>query len=141
MGIGINAEQQLGDDVGLFFRAMYADGKSEVYSYTSSDRSISLGGIVKGDRWNRPKDAVGIGFQQGWISNQHAQFLNMGGVDGFIGDGKINAAPERVAEIYYKVHAFTSTWLTLDYQHIMNPAYNADRGDVDIYGIRAHFEF
>jgi len=34
-----------------------------------------------------------------------------------------------------------STWLSLDYQHLANPAYNADRGPVDIYGGRVHFEF
>ena len=28
-----------------------------------------------------------------------------------------------------------------DYQHITNPAYNADRGPVDIFGGRLHAEF
>ena len=32
-------------------------------------------------------------------------------------------------------------WLTLDYQRVENPAYNADRGPVTIYGFRLHAEF
>jgi len=31
--------------------------------------------------------------------------------------------------------------LTFDYQYLANPAYNADRGPVNIYNTRVHFEF
>lgn len=141
MGIGLNLEQQIFDDVGLFFRGMYSDGKSEVYSYTSTDRSISLGALVKGTRWDRRKDTVGIGYAQGWLSNQHAKYLGMGGIDGFIGDGKINYHPEQVVDIFYSFNVWNALWLTADYQHIANPAYNADRGPVDIYAARIHLEF
>jgi len=141
MGIGINMEQKVTDDLGLFFRGMYSDGKTEVFSYTSSDRSLSFGAQIKGLRWGRVKDSVGIGYAESWISKEHAAYLGMGGVDGFIGDGKINYRSETVMDIYYQFHAFQSTWLSLDYQYIANPAYNADRGPVDIYGGRVHFEF
>ncbi len=43
VGIGINIEQQVLDDVGLFFRGMYSDGKTEVFSYYL-DRQIDLTG-------------------------------------------------------------------------------------------------
>jgi len=33
-----------------------------------------------------------------------------------------------------------STWVSVDYQHITNPGYNAVRGPVDIYGVRVHVE-
>lgn len=141
MGIGINLEQQIFDDVGLFFRGMYSDGKTEVYSYTSTDRSISLGTIVKGTRWGRHKDSVGLGYGVGWLSGQHVQYLAMGGIDGFIGDGKINYSPEQVVDLFYSYNVWNSLWLTADYQHIANPAYNADRGPVDVYAVRAHLEF
>ena len=68
-------------------------------------------------------------------------YLNMGGVDGFIGDGKINYQPEQVVDLYYQCHIFSSTWVALDYQHIANPAFNADRGPLDIYSAKIHFEF
>jgi hypothetical protein len=141
MGIGINMEQGITQDIGVFFRGMYSDGKTEVYSYTSSDRSISFGTAIKGLRWGRAKDTLGIGYAQSWISKQHADYLDLGGIDGFIGDGKINYKPERVVDLYYQWHVISSTWVTLDYQHLANPAYNADRGPVDIYNARVHFEF
>ena len=141
MGIGINLEQQVTDDMGLFFRGMYSDGRTEVYSYTSTDRSISLGALVKGSRWHREKDLFGVGFAQGWLSSSHVTYLGMGGIDGFIGDGAINYRPERVVDIFYSYSLFNSVWVSLDYQHIDNPAYNADRGPVNMYGARAHVEF
>ena len=141
MGIGINMEQAITEDIGVFFRGMYSDGKTEVYSYTSADRSISFGAAMKGFRWGREKDSVGLGYAQSWISDQHAAYLNLGGIDGFIGDGRINNKPEQVVDLYYQWHVIKSSWLSFDYQHLNNPAYNADRGPVNIFGVRAHFEF
>jgi len=141
MGIGINWEQQVWDDVGLFFRGMWSDGNTEVYSYTSTDRSVSLGALVQGTRWGRPRDSFGIGYGQGWLSSAHVSYLGMGGIDGFIGDGAINYRPEKVVNLFYSYSLFSSTWLTADYQHIENPGYNADRGPVDVYGARVHVEF
>ncbi len=141
MGIGVNMEQAVSEDLGLFFRGMVSDGKTEVYSYTSSDSSLSIGGLLKGSRWGREKDTTGIGYAASFLSSQHIAYLNLGGIDGFIGDGKINYKPEQVLDIFYKYHFIKSTWLSLDYQHIANPAYNADRGPVDIYSGRVHFEF
>ena len=141
MGIGVNLEQQLFDDLGLFFRGMYSDGNTEVYSYTSSDQSISLGGILKGNHWGRKNDTVGLGYAAAWLSNQHVQYLALGGIDGFIGDGKINYSPEQVVDLFYNFNVWNEIWLAADYQHIMNPAYNADRGPVDVYSAKIHVEF
>jgi len=141
MGIGMNLEQQLWDDLGLFFRGMYSNGQTEVYSYTSTDRSISLGGILKGTRWGRRKDSTGLGYAAGFLSQAHVQYLGLGGIDGFIGDGKINYSPEQVVDWFYSYHVWNEIWLTADYQYIVNPAYNADRGPVNIFSARMHVEF
>jgi hypothetical protein len=141
MGIGINLEQEVLDDVGVFLRGMYSDGKTEVYSYTSTDRSIAFGALANGSRWKRSKDLLGAGFAAGWISSQHAKYLNMGGIDGFIGDGRIKARAEHVVDIFYSVNVLHSLWVTADYQHISNPGFNADRGPVNVYGLRVHAEF
>lgn len=141
MGIGLNLEQQLWDDLGLFFRGMYSDGQTEVYSYTSTDRSISMGGILKGTRWGRPKDSTGLGYAAGFLSKEHIQYLALGGIDGFIGDGKINYSPEQVVNWFYSYNVWNEIWLTADYQYIVNPAYNSDRGPVDIFAGRIHVEF
>jgi high affinity Mn2+ porin len=141
MGIGINLEQEITDDVGIFFRGMYSDGKTEVYAYTSSDRSISLGTLIKGTRWGRSKDLFGVGYVQNMISQAHAEYLSMGGIDGFVGDGKLNYKPERAFNVFYSVNLLSSLWLTGDYQLLANPAFNADRGPVDIYSAKMHVEF
>jgi high affinity Mn2+ porin len=141
MGLGINLEQQLSDDLGVFLRGMYSDGQTEVYSFTSTDRSLSFGALSRGSLWHRAADSAGAAFGLGWISSVHAAYLNMGGIDGFIGDGKINQAAESVLELFYSLNVTPSLWLTADYQHITNPAYNADRGPVEIFGGRLHSEF
>jgi hypothetical protein len=140
LGIGVSIEQRIVDDLGVFFRGMYSDGRTEVYSYTSTDRSIAFGAIAKGGHWRRAADSVGIGWAQGWISSAHAQYLNMGGVDGFIGDGKLNQASEQAVEGFYSFNLGSAAFFSVDYQHIWNPGYNADRGPVNILGGRLHVE-
>ena len=141
IGLGVSLEQSVTQDIGAFFRAMKSDGKTEVYAYTSTDSSMSLGAIMKGARWGRTQDSVGLGYAQNWLSAQHIAYLNMGGIDGFIGDGRISYKPEKAFEAYYKVGVNRHLWLTFDFQHIDNPAYNSDRGPVTMYGVRLHAEF
>ena len=49
--------------------------------------------------------------------------------------------PERILESYYSLGLIKATTLTLDYQYIQNPAYNADRGPVSIGTVRLHAAF
>ncbi|HWL84769.1 MAG TPA: carbohydrate porin [Polyangiaceae bacterium] len=141
MGIGLNIEQHVTDDIGVFFRGMVSDGNTEVYAFTSTDRSVSFGATAKGSLWHRPLDVTGIGLGMGWISQAHADYLRMGGIDGFIGDGNIQASMESVFDIFYSVSVASAVWLSADYQHLTHPAFNADRGPVDIAGARVHAEF
>ena len=141
VGLGINLEQWITEDVGMFFRGMVSDGRSEVYAYTSSDRSLSFGAVAKGTPWHRPFDQVGVGFALGWISQAHADYLKAGGVDGFIGDGALTRGAESVLDLFYSYNLLKTIWLSADYQHIVNPAFNADRGPVNVIGMRAHAEF
>ena len=140
-GIGVFAEQYIGHDIGVFSRAMYADGKSEVDAYTSDDRSATFGVLAKGSSWSRPKDVVGIGGNLGWVSNIHAKYLGMGGVDGFVGDGAIKAAAEKSLDLFYAASFLKMYWLSGDYQHIVDPGFNAARGPVNIFTVRIHAEF
>lgn len=76
------------------------DGRTKVYFYASTDRSLSLGTLIKGERWGRERDLVGFGCFQGWISKTHAEYLGVGGIDGFIGDGAIKQASEHGVDLY-----------------------------------------
>jgi high affinity Mn2+ porin len=142
LGIGIDLEQHVvTDDIGVFFRGMYSDGRTEVDAYNSADRSLSAGAVAKGLAWHRPFDVAGAGFAMSWISQIHARYLAMGGVDGFVGDGHIRQAAEGVVDIFYSVNLLKAIWLSADYQHLYNPGFNADRGPVNILGGRLHAEF
>ena len=141
VGMGIDLEQHLTDDAGVFIRAMVSDGDTEVQAYTSADRSVSLGALGKGSTWGRPLDVAGAGFGIGWISAVHAEYLRLGGIDGFIGDGNIQKAPEATVEAFYSVNFLRVFWLSGDYQRVWNPAFNADRGPVNVFGLRLHAQY
>lgn len=141
VGVGLNVEQRITDDIGVFFRGMISDGQTEVYSYTSTDRSVSFGAVARGAAWHRRFDVAGVGAAFGWISEAHATYLRLGGIDGFIGDGRITPGAESVVEAFYSVNIARALWLSADYQRITNPAFNRDRGPVDIFGGRVHAEF
>jgi high affinity Mn2+ porin len=142
VGVGINLEQYVAKDIGLFLRAMYSDGRSEVDAYDSADRDLSLGVVAKGSLWRRPFDVVGVGLALSSISGIHAQYLAMGGVDGFIGDGHLRQASEGLIDVFYSVNLLKAIWLAADYQLLWNPGYNADRaGPVQMPGVKIHGEF
>jgi hypothetical protein len=140
-GIGAGFEQAVGENIGLFGRAMWADGKTETYAFTEIDRSLSGGVLVKGAAWGRAQDTVGLAFARNGLSSSHRNYLAAGGLGFFIGDGAINYRPETIVEAFYNMQVAKYLWVTLDFQHIANPAYNADRGPVNIGTVRLHTEF
>jgi high affinity Mn2+ porin len=141
VGVGVFAEQYIAHDIGVFSRAMVSDGRTEVDAYTSTDRSATFGALAKGSRWSRPLDVSGIGVNLAWISHTHAEYLRLGGIDGFIGDGSITPAMESTLDLFYSMNIRRALWLSGDYQHVINPAFNADRGPVNIFSARIHVEF
>jgi high affinity Mn2+ porin len=141
-GFGINADQYLTKDFGVFAKASWNDGHTETWFFTEIDRSISFGGTLKGTSWHRGDDELALAFVMNGISKPHRDYLAAGGYGFIIGDGALNYQPEMIAEVYYKINAYQhKLWLTPDYQFIVNPAYNHDRGPVNVFGIRAHIEF
>lgn len=140
-GVGLNFEQALSDDIGLFARASWADGETETYAFTEIDRSISGGALVNGSAWGREQDRFGIAAARNGLSKVHRDYLAAGGLGFFIGDGSLNYRPEGVLEAFYNLKLTKAAWVTLDWQRIGNPAYNADRGPVNVASVRLHTEF
>jgi len=140
-GLGIYAEKYVAHNVGVFGRAMFSDGRTEVDAYTATDRSLSLGVLAKGSSWSRPLDIAGAGVNLGWISQSHAEYLRLGGIDAFIGDGSISPSTEAALDLFYALNLRKFLWISGDYQRVVNPAFNADRGPVNIFGTRIHIEF
>jgi len=140
-GFGINIEQAITDNLGFFLRAMKADGRTETYAFTETDGSLGTGFALKGGAWGRGMDTLGIGYLRNTLSKDRRNYLEAGGISFFIGDGALNYRPEQIFETYYSLNVWKNTFLTADYQHMWNPAYNADRGPANFYAIRFHAEF
>ncbi|HEU0084652.1 MAG TPA: carbohydrate porin [Bradyrhizobium sp.] len=140
-GYVLNLEQALSDDVGLFARWSWNDGKTEIMAFTDIDASLAGGLSIKGNRWGRPDDVIGIGGVINALSKDHRDFIAAGGLGILIGDGALNYRRERIFETYYAYALNKQITLTADYQFMANPAYNADRGPVSIFSGRFHAEF
>ncbi|MCW3122879.1 MAG: Carbohydrate-selective porin OprB [Flavipsychrobacter sp.] len=140
-GFGINADQQLSKNVGVFARAGWNDGKTETWAFTEVDRSLSAGVAVNGAGWKRKDDNMGIAIAMNGLSKDHSDYLNAGGLGFQLGDGKLSDAYETAAEIYYSYKPVPyGIWLSGDYQFILNPGYNSDRGPANVFSVRLHVE-
>ena len=145
-GIGINGEQALTKDLGIYGRAFTSDGHTETMSFTEADNSLSVGMGMNGTSWSRPKDSIGISMMQNGLSSYRKNYLQSGGVSYFIGDyagpgQTISYRPERIGEVYYNATVIKNILAGVNFQHINNPAYNAARGPVNILSFRLHAEF
>ena len=140
-GYVVSLEQALTDEIGLFGRWSWNDGKTEIMAFTDIDASLSLGLSIKGTKWGRPDDVIGIGGAINALSRDHRDFIAAGGLGVLIGDGALNYRRERILETYYAYALNKQLTLTADYQLITNPAYNADRGPVHVFSGRFHGEF
>ena len=140
-GFGINAEQELTSEIGVFARLGWNDGKTESFAFTAIDRLATGGVSITGKRWHRPFDTVATEVTAAGISGVHALYLARGGHDFLIGDGHLQYGPEVISESYYNARVFPWLFAAIDLQHVTHPAYNEDRGPVWIYSLRLHMEF
>jgi high affinity Mn2+ porin len=139
-GGGLSWDQELTTTLGAFARLGWNDGRAESWAFTEVDRAASAGLSWKGGNWGRDTDTLGAGVVVDGLSDLHRRYLAAGG-DGFIvGDGRLNYRPEDVAETYYAWRPAPWFAITGDYQFVLHPAYNADRGPVSIFGVRMHLE-
>ena len=140
-GISMNAEQEITADLGVFMRAGVADGNVEPDVYTDVDRTVAAGLQLKGTQWGRPNDTFGLAGTVNGISAAHEAYLNAGGIGIEVGDGQLpHPGLEQIIETYYAFPIYD--WqATFDYQFIVNPAYNRDRGPVSLVAFRLYSQF
>ncbi len=140
-GVSLNLEQQITEELGAFARAGWANGDIEPCEFTDVDRTVAAGLSLSGKQWGRPDDTVGLAGVVNGISKIHEEFLNDGGLGILVGDGMLpHPGPEQIIETYYSLPV-SFFKLTLDYQFIVNPAYNEDRGPVSVVAARLHAQF
>jgi len=140
-GFGLNAEQELTDNLRVFGRFGWNEGQHESFAYTEVDQTVELGGDFAGRGWGRANDKIGLAFVSNAIKRDHQEYLKLGGLGFLLGDGKLNYAREDILEGYYNVHAWRGIFYALDGQYIAHPGYNQDRGPVLVESVRMHVDF
>jgi high affinity Mn2+ porin len=140
-GFGLNFEQEIAPEIGIFGRLGWSDGRNEAYEYTEVDRTIQVGAFSKGTRWKRRNDRTGAVFVANGIVKAHQQYLALGGLGFLLGDGNLTYGPEKIAEFFYTAHLWRGFFASFDVQHINNPGYNKDRGPLVAPGVRFHVDF
>ncbi len=140
-GLSLNLEQEITSDLGAFVRAGWANGNIEPYEFADIDRTAAAGLSLAGKQWGRPDDTFRIAGVVNGITKIHEQFLNDGGLGILVGDGMLpHPGMEQIIETNYTLPV-SYFKLTLDYQFIVNPAYNRDRGPASVIGARLHSDF
>ena len=138
--MSLNLEQQVNDSVGVFARAGWADGTIEPWDFTDIDRTVQAGVSIAGKPWGRPDDTIGVAGVINGLAPVHQAYFDAGGL-GHPGRRR-RADRTRPREISSRPTTATrstpSMKVTVDYQFIVNPAYNADRGPVNVFAGRFH---
>ncbi|MGB8481496.1 MAG: carbohydrate porin [Acidobacteriaceae bacterium] len=140
-GFGVNVEQDVTPNLRVAGRFGWNEGQHESFAYTEVDQTFLFGADYAGSRWHRKFDKLGVAFVTNAIKKDHQNYLRLGGLGFLLGDGNLNYAREDILEAYYNVHAWRGLYYAVDYQNILHPGYNQDRGPIDVEGVRLHVEF
>jgi high affinity Mn2+ porin len=140
-GFGLNAEQELTENLRVFGRFGWNEGQHESFAYTEVDQTVAFGGDFAGKRWGRDGDKVGLAFASNAIKRDHQEYLRLGGLGFLLGDGNLRYAREDILEGYYNVHTWRGVYYALDAQYVTHPGYNQDRGPVLVESVRMHVDF
>jgi len=140
-GFGLNWEQEIVKNVGVFSRVGWSNGQTEAWVFSDVDYTATLGFSVKGEVWHRPDDTFGLAGVANGISHNHQEFFAAGGTGILAGDGDLTYGWEKILETYYDFGIWKTIHASLDYQFITDPAFNQDRGPVSVFGARLHWEF
>lgn len=140
-GFGLNLEQQITADIGLFGRLGWSDGRNESFAYTEVDRTAEAGVFSTGGLWHRQYDRAGATFVGNGIVKEHQEYLALGGQGFLLGDGGLTYGPEEIFEAFYTAHLWRGFFASADVQHVNNPGYNRARGPILVPGLRLHVDF
>jgi hypothetical protein len=140
-GFGLNADQEVTENLRVFGRFGWNDGHTESFAYTEVDQTVELGGDYAATRWHRANDKLGFAVVSNAIKRDHQNYLKAGGLGFLLGDGNLRYGRETIVESYYTLHAWRGLFYSVDVQHVANPGYNRDRGPAWVGSVRAHIDF
>ena len=140
-GFGLNWEQEVATDVGVFSRLGWNDGQEEGWMFSDVGYAGSMGLSINGALWHRPDDTYGLAGVMNGLSRDGQQFFEAGGTGILAGDGHLDYGLEKIVETYYDFKIWKSIHAAADYQFIADPAFNRARGPVSVFAARLHWEF
>ena len=140
-GFGLNFEQEITPQVGVFGRLGWSDGRNESFAYTEDDRTVEAGALAPGNSWHRNNDRAGVAFVANGIVAAHQEYLALGGLGFILGDRGLTYGPEKIAESFYTAHLWRGLFGSFDFQHVNDPGYNQVRGPVSVFSVRGHVDF
>ena len=86
-------------------------------------------------------DAVGLAGVLSGITTVHQNYFAAGGLRFLVGDGTLTYGWEQLLKVYYNAQIWKQLYAAVDYQFIVNPGNNRDRGPVSVLGMRLHWMF
>ena len=96
---------------------------------------------LTGARWGRKDDTVAAAVVVNQLSGSGHRYLDTGGLGILVGDGRLpHPGTEDILEAYYSLALAKDMTLSLDDQLVENPAYNRDRGPVNVISLRLHLQ-
>ncbi len=140
-GFGINWEQEIAKNIGTFGRLGWQDGQTAPAAFNDANWTVQLGLSFNGAAWRRSGDTFGLCGNLAGISSAQQAFLKAGGMGIQDGDGNLTFAPETSLETYYDFAIGKNCRFALDYQFFANPAFNRDRGPVNVFQARLHWQY
>jgi high affinity Mn2+ porin len=140
-GFGVNCEQEIMQNVGTFGRFGWQDGHVAAAAFTDADWTVQLGLSFKGAAWHRPGDTFGICGNLVGASSEQQAFLKAGGTGILNGDGNLTYSPEKSIETYYDIAITKNLHVAFDYQFFADLAFNSDRGPVNVFQGRLHWDY
>ena len=140
-GFGLNWEQEIIRNVGVFSRLGWSDGQNEAWVFSDMDYTATAGVSIKGEARHRTDDTFGLAGVANGLSQVHQEFFGAGGTGILAGDGGLSYGWEEILETYYDFKIWKTVHGALDYQFVTDPAFNRDRGPVSVFAARLHWEF
>lgn len=139
-GFGLSWDQQVATGLGVFSRVGWNDGQEETWTFTDVNYTASLGVSVTGLAWRRPHDTFALAGAVNGASRANQRFLEAGGTDMLSGDGALSYGWEGIVETYYDVPIAGRMRGSVDYQFVVDPAFNRARGPVSVFAVRLHWQ-
>lgn len=138
-GIGVSADQRVGDGVTLFARY----GKM-LKGELPFNQALTAGAEINGSYWNRGADAFGIA--GAWLQSGKAYRGTT--ATAWLDDAQTQAAysftpqgAEKLVELYYRYRLSPQFELSPDFQYVTNGGGNSEAKSVKVFALRANIAY